>query len=81
MAEKKTPVSKLSFSDAVGEVETIVARLEREEIDVDELSAAVQRAIELITDCRARLERTGEEVRAMVARLQDPAPAPEEPPA
>ena len=75
MAEKKTPVSKLSFSEAVGEVESIVARLENEEIDIDELAGEVQRAIELVTACRARLERTGDEVRDLVARLQEVAPA------
>ncbi len=75
MAEKRTPVSKLSFSEAVGEVEAIVARLENEEIDIDELAGEVQRAIELVTACRARLEHTGEEVREMVTRLQEVAPA------
>jgi exodeoxyribonuclease VII small subunit len=75
VAEKKTPVSKLSFSEAVGEVESIVARLENEEIDIDQLAGEVQRAIELVTACRARLERTGEEVREMVTRLQDVVPA------
>lgn len=75
MAEKKIPVSKLSFSEAVGEVESIVARLENEDIDVDELSGEVQRAIELVAACRARLERTSEEVREMVVRLQEVAPA------
>jgi exodeoxyribonuclease VII small subunit len=75
VAEKKIPVSKLSFSEAVGEVESIVARLENEDIDVDELSGEVQRAIELVAACRARLERTSEEVREMVVRLQEVAPA------
>jgi exodeoxyribonuclease VII small subunit len=76
VAEKRTPVSKLSFSEAVGEVEAIVARLENEEIDIDELAGEVRRAIELVTACRARLERTGDEVRELVTRLQEAAPAP-----
>lgn len=75
MAEKRIPVSKLSFSDAVAEVESIVARLENEDIDIDELAGEVQRAIELVSACRARLERTSEEVREMVTRLQEAAPA------
>ncbi len=73
MAEKKTPVSKLSFSEAVGEVEAIVARLESEEIDIDELAGEVKRAVELVSACRERLERTDGEVRELVARLQDDA--------
>ena len=67
---KKTPVNKLSFSEAVGEVEAIVARLENEQTDVDDLSGEVQRAVELITTCRERLERTDGEVRELVAKLQ-----------
>jgi exodeoxyribonuclease VII small subunit len=66
---KKIPVSKLSFSEAVAEVEDIVGRLESEQTDVDELSSEVQRAVELISACRTRLERTDLEVRDLVARL------------
>lgn len=73
MAEKKkTPVSKLSFSEAVAEVEDIVARLENEQTDVDELAGEVGRAVELITACRARLEKTDGEVRELVSRLEPP---------
>jgi exodeoxyribonuclease VII small subunit len=75
MAMKKTPVSKLSFSEAVAEVEAIVARLENEQTDVDELSGEVQRAVELIAACRSRLERTDLEVRDLVAKLNPEAPA------
>ncbi len=80
MAEKKkkTPVSKLSFSEAVGEVEDIVGRLESEQIDVDDLAAEVKRAVELITACRGRLEKTDGEVRELVRDLEaaaEPSPA------
>ena len=71
MAQKKTPGSKLSFSEAIGEVEAIVTRLENEEIDIDELSAEVRRAVELSTACRETLQSTDGEVRELVARLQD----------
>jgi exodeoxyribonuclease VII small subunit len=59
----------------VGEVESIVARLESEDIGIDELAGEVQRAIELVSACRARLEHTSEEVREMVTRLQEATPA------
>jgi len=70
VAEKKTPVNKLSFSEAVAEVEGIVARLENEQTDVDELSEEVKRAVALITACRTRLEKTDAEVRDLVAKLE-----------
>lgn len=70
MTPKKTPVSKLSFDEAVREVEDIVARLENEQTDVDELAGEVGRAVELIAACRQRLEGTDRDVRELVARLE-----------
>jgi exodeoxyribonuclease VII small subunit len=56
----------------VAEVEDIVARLENEQTDVDELAAEVKRAVELITACRTRLEKTDGEVRELVSQLEPP---------
>ena len=36
-AKKATPVSKLSFGEAVGEVEEILTELERDNVDIDHL--------------------------------------------
>ena len=77
MAEKKTspkrtPAKKLSFGEAVGEVEQILAGLEQDEIDIDRLSEEVKRAVELIQVCREKLEKTDREVRDLVAGLQAP---------
>lgn len=76
MTPKKVPVSKLSFSDAVSEVEGIVSRLESEQTDVDELAAEVGRAVELIVACRTRLEKSDTEVRELVAKLDPPTDEP-----
>ncbi len=75
MAEKKTspkrtPAKKLSFGEAVSEVEEILAGLEQDEIDIDRLSEEVKRAVELIQVCREKLEKTDTEVRDLVAGLQ-----------
>ncbi len=73
MAEKKakpTPAKKLSFSEAVAEVEEILAGLERENVDIDSLGDEVKRAVELIQVCREKLEKTDGEVRGLVAGLQ-----------
>ena len=71
---KKTPAKKLSFGEAVSEVERILAGLEHDEIDIDRLSEEVGRAVELIQVCREKLERTDAEVRDLVAGLQQAAP-------
>lgn len=69
MAEKKTPARKLSFGEAVGEVERILADLEADEVDIDELGQQVGRAVELIQVCREKLEKTDAEVRDLVSGL------------
>lgn len=46
---------KLTYTDAVAEIEQILARLRGEQIDVDTLSAEVKRATELIAQCKAQL--------------------------
>ncbi len=81
MSPRKTPVNKLSFDQAIGEVEEIVARLENEETDVDDLAAEVKRAVELIATCRERLHGTDQEVRQLVEKLQEQAAAEADAPA
>ena len=68
---KKAPASKLSFGEAVNEVETILVDLERDNVDIDHLGDQVKRAVELIQVCREKLEKTDGEVRELVSGLQD----------
>ena len=71
MAEtRKTPARKLSFGDAVREVEEILAGLEEQDVDIDRLGDEVKRAVELIQVCREKLEKTDREVRELVTGLQ-----------
>ncbi|MEE8600503.1 exodeoxyribonuclease VII small subunit [Euzebya tangerina] len=46
-----------SYAEAEAELEQILEALESEQVDVDELSAHVARARELITWCRATVAR------------------------
>ncbi len=70
-AEEATP----SFGEALAEVEAILARLEKDEIDVDELSGEVKRAVVLVDLCREKLRRTELEVQDFTARLREDRPA------
>jgi exodeoxyribonuclease VII small subunit len=72
--KKKTPAKRLSFGEAVDEVEQILERLERDEIDIDDLGREVKRAVELIQVCREKLARTDREVRELVSDLQQSTP-------
>ena len=46
---------KLTYTEAMAEVEQIVTRLKSEQIDVDTLTTEVKRATELIAQCKAQL--------------------------
>ncbi len=76
--KKKTPPKKLSFGEAVTEVEQILERLEDDEVDIDQLSAEVARAVALLQVCRDKLSRTEGEVRDLVAGLQDTGAEPDQ---
>lgn len=57
---------KLTYSEAVAEIEQILSRLKSEQIDVDRLSAEVKRATELIAQCKARLVEVEATVKAQL---------------
>lgn len=64
------PVNDLTYTEAVGELEAIVAKLRSDNCDVDALTAMTRRAAELLTACRARLTATDTELRAVLDSLQ-----------
>ena len=57
---------KLSYTEAMTEVEQIVARLRSGDMTIDELTTAVRRATELISECRKHLTNTEEEVERLI---------------
>ena len=60
-----------SYAGMLEELETILAELERDDVDVDVLAARVARAAELVEACRARIDRARMEVERVVATLDD----------
>lgn len=54
--------SKISYADAIGEVEQILARFNDEQMDIDEMGKQVKRAAELIRLCKERLHKVEKEV-------------------
>ena len=60
-----------SYAGMLQELETILAELERDDVDVDVLAARVTRAAELVEACRARIDRARMEVERVVATLHD----------
>ncbi len=62
---------QITYSQALTELEKIVGEIESEEIDVDAVAEKVKRAAFLITLCRSRLKDTGEEVKKVLAGMEE----------
>jgi exodeoxyribonuclease VII small subunit len=59
------------YAAALAELETILADLERADVDVDVLAAQVTRAAELIGFCRDRIGNARLQIEQVVANLDD----------
>ena len=62
------------YAAALAELESILAELERADVDVDVLGAQVKRAAELIAFCRDRISNARLHVEQIVADLGDETP-------
>ena len=62
---------KQSYKEAMAEIEEIVAQLENNQLDIDELSEKVKRVSELIVYCKSKLHETEEEVEKILKSIAD----------
>ncbi len=53
----------LAYKDAIEEIDSILAEIENESIDVDLLTEKVKRATVLIKYCKDKLKNTDDEIR------------------
>ncbi len=60
----------VKYKDAVRELDGILSSLESEAVDVDEVSLQVKRAIELISLCREKIEKTEIQVKKIVKEFE-----------
>ena len=61
---------ELTYSGAMAELETILAELERDDVDIDHLTERVARAAALIEFCRTRIEAARVDVTRLVEDLE-----------
>ena len=54
---------ELTYSEAIAEIEKIIARLRSEQTEVDTLSSELKRATELITRCKEQLRKVESSVK------------------
>jgi exodeoxyribonuclease VII small subunit len=62
---------KPSYTEAISEIEAIIAKMENEELDVDELTQQVKRVSFLIGFCKEKLRNTEEEVDKILREMEE----------
>jgi exodeoxyribonuclease VII small subunit len=62
----------VSFGDALEELTALVAELESDDLDVDQLTARVERAALLVQWCRDRIDAARFSVEEVLVRLEEP---------
>jgi exodeoxyribonuclease VII small subunit len=61
---------QIKYGEAVKEIEQILNQIEKEELDVDDLTAKVKRASELLSLCRSKLRTTEQEVEKIMKEIE-----------
>ena len=62
-------MSEINYTEAFEELQKIVSEIEQGEISIDELSANVKRAAQLIKICKSKLSSTEEDVNKILTEL------------
>ena len=61
---------KISYTEAISELEAIVTEIEQGEITIDTLSEKVKRASELIRICKSKLISAEEDVNKILGEIK-----------
>ncbi|WP_298061820.1 exodeoxyribonuclease VII small subunit [uncultured Rikenella sp.] len=63
---KTNPTEKITYAEAVAEIEEILAKMNGDELDIDQLGAYVERATTLITLCKEKLLKAQKQVEQVI---------------
>ena len=58
---------EIKYEAAFAELQTIVSKMENDELDIDQMSEQLKRAQELIKLCKDKLTKTDEEIKKILA--------------
>ena len=58
---------EMKYEQAYAELQTIVHRMENDELDIDQMGEQLKRAQQLIKLCRDKLTKTDEEIKKILA--------------
>ena len=62
---------KVSYSEAMAEIEEILEKIENEELDVDELAEKVKRVSTLLKTCKDKLTKTNTQVETILKEMEN----------
>ncbi len=62
---------KISYNEAMMEIEEILEKIENEELDVDELAEKVKRVSVLLKICKDKLHKTNQQVEQVLKEMED----------
>lgn len=60
-------MKEIKYEAALAELQTIVNKMENDELDIDQMSEQLKRAQELIKLCKDKLTKTDEEIQKILA--------------
>lgn len=61
---------KVSYNEAMAEIEEILEKIENDELDVDELAEKVKRVSTLLKTCKDKLTKTNEQVELILKEME-----------
>ena len=69
MSLKTVTMSKeeMKYEAAIAELQSIVSKMENDELDIDQMSEQLKRAQELIKLCKDKLTKTDEEIKKILS--------------
>jgi exodeoxyribonuclease VII small subunit len=65
-----TTKKKFSYEKAVDEIENIIEEIEKEELNVDDLSAKIKKVAKLLRDCKSKLQETKDDVNNLLTDME-----------
>lgn len=67
---KPATSESLTFEQALGEIESIIERIEAGEVGLEESLAQYERGVSLVNHCRGKLDRAQQQVEDLTRRLE-----------
>ncbi len=64
-------IKKLTYQDALNEIEEVLGKIESNELDIDELAEKVKRVSFLLKFCKDKLQKTNEEVEKILNEMEE----------